>query len=203
MTPIPTPNNAPVLIIDDMYTEEELGLIWNELEFLTSPRRLLDAKSTNAATGDDGQYAKTATGVYLDAFYGDRKFSDIMAVNRKLFSDEVYKHATQLSIFYGLLRTTNTDHTLINYYDNSQEYEAHVDGTVFTAVTTFFKEPAQFEGGDLVFPQVELVVEKKHNRLVMFPGSLQHAVTPVKMADTYQPFSGYGRYAMAQFLTVT
>lgn len=203
MTPIPTPNDAPVLIIDDMYTEEELGLIWNELEFLTSPRRLLDAKSTNAATGDDGQYVKTATGVYLDAFYGNRKFSDIMAVNRKLFSDEVYKYATQLSIFYGLLRTTNTDHTLINYYDNSQEYEAHVDGTVFTAVTTFFKEPAQFEGGDLVFPQVDLMVEKKHNRLVMFPGSLQHAVTPVKMADTYQPFSGYGRYAMAQFLTVT
>jgi predicted 2-oxoglutarate/Fe(II)-dependent dioxygenase YbiX len=202
MTLSPVPNNAPVLVIDDMYTEEELRLIWNELEFLTSPKRLLDAKSTNAATGDDGQYVKTATGVYLDEFYGNRKFSDILAINRKLFSDEIYNHAINLSIFYGLLRTTNNDHTLINYYDNSQEYAAHVDGTVFTAVTTFFKEPAQFEGGDFVFPQVDLVVEKKHNRLVMFPGSLQHAVTPVKMSSTYPPFSGYGRYAMAQFLTV-
>lgn len=198
---IPTPNNVPVLIIDDMYTEEELLLVWDELKFLTSPKRLLDAKSTNAAT-DEGRYQKTATGVYLDAFYGDRKFSDILTINRKLFSDEVYKYATQLSIFYGLLRATNNDHTLINYYDNSQEYAPHTDATVFTAVTTFFQEPAHFEGGDLVFPQVDLLVEKKNNRLVMFPGSLQHAVTPVKMADTYPPFSGYGRYAMAQFLTV-
>jgi len=202
MTPVPTPNNAPVLIIDDMYTEEELTLIWNELEFLTSSRRLLDAKSTNAATDDDGQYRKTATGVYLDSFYGDRKSSDILAINRKLFSDAVYTYATSLSIFYGLLRTTNNDHTLVNYYDSSQEYAAHVDGTVFTAVTTFFKEPVQFEGGDLEFPELGLRVEKQNNRLVMFPGSLQHAVTPVVMQGNHPSFSGYGRYAMAQFLTV-
>lgn len=202
MTPVPTPNNAPVLIIDDMYTEEELALIWNELEFLTSPKRLESAEKTSTATDAQGKYKKTANGVYLDTFYGDRKFSDILTVNRKLFSDEVYKYATQLNIFYGLLRTTNNDHTLINYYDSSQEYAAHRDDTVFTAVTTFFKGPVQFEGGDLEFPELGLRVEKQNNRLVMFPGSLQHAVTPVVMQENHPPFSGYGRYGMAQFLTV-
>ena len=202
MTPIPTPNNAPVLIIDDMYTEEELGLIWEELQFLTSPKRLREAKEVKSATDEYGEYKKTSNGMFLDTFYTDRGYSNILEVNRKLFAGEILEHALKLSIFYGLLKEVNSDHTLINYYDDTQTYAAHADTTVFTAVTTFYKEPAHFDGGDLHFPEVDLKVEKRNNRMVMFPGSLQHAVTPVAMRVAHPPYSGYGRYGMAQFLTI-
>jgi len=202
MTPLQLANDPPILVIDDMYTEQELSLIWNELAFLTSSKRLRHASKTQTAENPDGTFKKTATGVYLDSFYVDRTFSDILEVNRKLFSQVVYDHAVKTSIFYGLLQVTNDDRTLINYYDNSQEYTPHFDWSVFTAITVFYKEPVRFKGGDLVFPQIDVTVEKKNNRTIVFPGSLQHAVTPVEMQENYPEYSGYGRYSMAQFLTV-
>jgi predicted 2-oxoglutarate/Fe(II)-dependent dioxygenase YbiX len=66
----------------------------------------------------------------------------------------------------------------------------------------FYKEPVQFVGGDLEFPELKLKVDKKNNRMVMFPGALQHAVTPVTMQGNHPSFSGYGRYGMAQFLHI-
>jgi predicted 2-oxoglutarate/Fe(II)-dependent dioxygenase YbiX len=201
MTPIAVPD-MPVLIIDDMYSDVELASIWEELQFLTSPKRMLSARETEAATYEDGRYKKTANGVFLDSFYTDRNYSNILEVNRKLFTKEVIEYALKLSIFYGLLKEINVDYTLINYYDRKQSYEAHTDVTVFTAITTFYKEPAKFTGGDLEFPELGLKVEKRNNRMVMFPGSLQHAITPVEMQSGYPNFSGYGRYGMAQFLII-
>lgn len=202
MTPIPVPDGVPVFIIDDMYTDAELNLIWEELRFLTSPKRLLGAKETAAAIDDSGRYKKSANGVFLDSFYTDRSYSNILEVNRKLFTDQIFQHALRLSVFYGLLKEVNSDHTLVNYYDDKQTYEAHTDTTVFTAITMFYREPVQFTGGDLEFPEFDLRVEKRNNRMVMFPGSLQHAVTPVTMQGNHPSFSGYGRYGMAQFLTI-
>jgi len=202
MTPVRVPDGGPVLIIDDMYSAAELALIWEELQFLTSPKRLLSAEETRAAINESGEYGKTATGVFLDSFYTNRKCSNILDINRKLFSEDVAKYALEISIFYSLLKTINADYTLINYYDDKQKYNPHTDETVFTAITMFYKEPVQFVGGDLEFPELNLKVEKRNNRMVMFPGALQHAVTPVTMQGNHQSFSGYGRYAMAQFLHI-
>lgn len=202
MNIVPTSNNAPVLVVDGVYSQEELALVWRELDFLTSPIRLQHAEKTFTAVGDSGVLKKNATGVFLDTFYGDRSASDILSVNRKLFCNEIKTYAEIISPFYKALHNVNNDYTLINYYDNEQEYGEHKDASAFTAVTFFFKEPVQFDGGDLVFPEFDLVVEKKNNRLVLFPGAFQHAATPVKMTSTYPPFSGFGRYSMAQLLYI-
>lgn len=202
MTPVKMPEGVPVVVIDDFYTEEELQLIWNELRFLTSPKRLLSADKTEAAKKGNGAYKKTAMGTYLDTFYGNRESSDILTLNRKLFCDEVYAAALAVSPFYKMLKVTNNDHTLINYYDHTQEYEAHTDGTVFTVITTFYQEPVRFTGGDIEFPEEGVKVTKKNNRMVMFPGAFMHAITPVQMDGGYEPCSGFGRYGMAQFLTI-
>jgi hypothetical protein len=202
MTPVAVPDGSPVLIIDDMYSVPELELIWEELRFLTSPKRLLASEHVGAAKDENGNTKKSAFGTFLDSFYSQRDFSNILSVNRKLFTEQVTGIATQQSIFYGLLREINSDNTLINYYENSQSYAPHTDTAVFTAITMFYKEPVRFTGGDLEFPEVGLKVEKRNNRMVMFPGSLQHAVTSVEMQGVYPTFSGLGRYAMAQFLTI-
>lgn len=202
MTPVIAPEGVPILIFDSVYTEPELAVIWEELKFFTNPRRMFGASITGAATGDNGQFKKTATGVFLDKFYVDRNSSDILEINRKLFSTDVYKHAASVSPFFNLLEFINKDFTLVNYYDDSQSYEAHKDSSVFTAITVFYKEPTQFAGGDWEFPEFDFKVEKRNNRTVIFPGSLEHAVTPIAMQNGHAPFSGYGRYAMVQFMHI-
>lgn len=202
MTPIAAPDGLPIVIVDDVYNAAELKLIWDELDFLTSPRRLFGPEKVFAATNYNGEFKKFANGVFLDDFYSDRNVSDILTLNRKLFSDEVFEMARAISPFYKSLRSTNSDFTLINYYSNSEKYDPHVDKTVFTAVTSFYREPRGFTGGDLLFTEYDTVVECKHNRLVIFPGAFEHAITPVKMGIDVAPFGGYGRYGMAQFLTI-
>ena len=37
-------NPFPLMVVENFYNEEELGLIWEELNFYTKPGKLLDAK---------------------------------------------------------------------------------------------------------------------------------------------------------------
>lgn len=199
---VETNPNHPIVVIDAVYSEEELALIWNELSFLTSPTRLLNASETGVAVDADGNAKKNALGVFLDDFYQRREFSDILRLNRKLFSPEVVDLAIRQNVFFNYLKTSNKDATLINYYEQKQEYKSHEDKSVFTAITIFCKEPVQFFGGDVVFPDIGVTVENKNNRLVIFPGFLKHCITPVYMKSEFDPFSGFGRYGMAQFVSL-
>lgn len=200
MIAIDTPDTAPVVVLDDVYSADELELIWKELSFLTSPDRLQPADMTSTAKDEGGEYKKTASGVFLDSFYGNRMSSDILRINRKLFEQEIYDHAVNKSVFYRSLRNMRNDFTLINYYDDAQEYKPHYDVSVFTAVTFFVREPVKFSGGDLVFPEFDFTTTLKNNRMVLFPGIFLHGVTPIHMNETMLPYSGFGRYSMAQLL---
>ena len=37
-------NPFPLMVVENFYNEEELGLIWEELNFYTKPGKLLDAE---------------------------------------------------------------------------------------------------------------------------------------------------------------
>jgi hypothetical protein len=202
MKPVVFSKEVPILVVDDLYDELELSTIWEELQFLTSPRRMHNSFYLGAAKNESGAFKKNANGVFLDELYAERSSSNILEVNRKLFTKEIQDMALQVSIFYKLLERVNNDYTLINYYEDAQSYAAHYDETVFSAITMLYKEPVQFSGGDLDFPELELTVEKRNNRMVLFPGALLHAATPVVMHEKHASFSGYGRYSMVQFLRI-
>lgn len=202
MTPQPSPNNAPVVIIDNFYSADELCLIWKELDFLTSPIRMFPPHILAGATYDDGSPKKTSSGVFLDSFYTQRQFSDILTLNRKIFSPEVKDHALTVSPFYAALQGINNDATLVNYYEDAQQYAAHVDETVFTAITMLNREPCQFTGGELIFPDMGVTIEHKNNRLVIFAGYFSHAIAPVRMNAPMASLNGFGRYGLTQFLCI-
>ena len=72
----------PHLIFHNFYNDEELDLIWEELNFYTKPDKLLDVKEYL------GVVDKTnAKAIYLDVVYPKkfRKLSNILTVNRKIF----------------------------------------------------------------------------------------------------------------------
>lgn len=190
------------IIIDDLYDEEELSVIWKELLFLTSPRKLLYPSETNSARMG-GIDLKKNRAVWLEQIYTDPLISDILVKSRKLFSlfesDVFKKHLIMHPITY-----VNRDTSLLSYYEENDYYQAHHDDTMFTACTWFVREPRMFEGGDLVLighDNQKHTVELKNNRCVIFRGATRHQVLPVTKY-TGAPFSGCGRYTLSQFMTV-
>jgi hypothetical protein len=58
-----------------------------------------------------------------------------------------------------------------------------------------------FSGGDLKFLDYDIDIELENNMVVIFPSCYLHQATDVKMDESIEKFSGYGRYCMSQFLS--
>lgn len=193
----------PHAIIQNFYDQEELSLIWRELDFLTSPHKL-EHTSLHGSNGKDqltGLPLSESLGLNLDNIYsGDRKISDILRLNRKIFHPKILQTFESLSPLLGHLRIINEDFTKIKYYENGNYYRKHADDSRFTAVTYFHKEPKAFTGGDLHFDEYDYTIPIENNMLVFFVGCIEHSSLDVKMNGDYPKYSGYGKYVMNQFL---
>jgi hypothetical protein len=193
----------PHAIIQNFYDQEELSLIWRELDFLTSPHKL-EHTSLHGSNGKDqltGLPLSESLGLNLDIIYsGDRKISDILRLNRKIFQPKILQAFESLSPLLGHLRIINEDFTKIKYYENGNYYRKHADDSRFTAVTYFHKEPKAFTGGDLHFDEYDYTIPIENNMLVFFVGCIEHSSLDVKMNGDYPKYSGYGKYVMNQFL---
>jgi hypothetical protein len=181
------------IVIDDMYTDEELELIWREIDFLT-PKLKSPEETGSAIDVELNDYKKKASALFLDAVYSQREVSDILTLNRKLFSDEIITAGKSLHPIYGFMDLCNHDTTLLNRYVDGGYYAPHRDVAVLTAVT-FFIDGVGFTGGDFQFTDYNYSVEQKNNRTIIFPSPARHAVSKIKV-----PENGKGRYSMAQFI---
>lgn len=193
------PQKAPFehLIIDDVYTEDELKLIWSEIDFLT-PNLLTPEGSGSAAVETDGgvTYRKRGSSIFVDSVFSNRKFSNILTLNRKIFEPEIIKAAKELHPFMGFMEYSNFDVTLLNRYENGDYYKPHTDLCVLSAIT-FFIDDAGFSGGEFQFSDYGHSVEQKNNRTIIFPGLIKHSVDEVVLNENSK-----GRYSMAQFLSM-
>lgn len=185
------------LIIDDVYEEDELKLIWTELEYLYAIRdfSLLTPSDTRSATDNSGSYLKNNLGNFLQDIYKDDKYSPIMTLNQKILHKNVLCHPD--SWFFNNLEY-NAVGTLISYYDNGGYYQPHSDNALLTACTWFWKEPKQFTGGNFKFSEYGIQLEIQNNCAVVFPSHITHEVESVSMEQHAN--KGYGRYCMTQFI---
>jgi len=181
------------IVIDDMYSEDELKLIWREIDFLT-PKMKTPAQTGSAIDASNNSYKKNANGLFLDAVYSDRSVSDLLTLNRKLFDEEIINEGKKLHPIFGFMDFCNSDTTLLNHYTNGGYYAPHRDVAVLSSVT-FFIDDVGFTGGQFEFTDYNVQIEQKNNRTVLFPSTVRHSVTQVQV-----PHNGKGRYSMAQFL---
>jgi hypothetical protein len=188
----------PYLLIRNFYEPSDLDLIWEELKFLTHSQKLHPPE----LTGQPNKGMKSNKGLFLDNCYTDRDFSNILKVNRKVFSLEVLKAYGNLNYLNRHVFLINHDTTLVSYYENSNYYKSHTDNAVITAVSYFFKEPRQFEGGNLIFTEFDETVEIENNMLVIFPSFAKHEVQAITMDPSSPAFSGNGRYCISQFMSI-
>jgi hypothetical protein len=184
----------PFLKIVNLYNENELELIWQELNFLTT--KLENPENTGTAKDDEGKALKNNSGLLLDDVYQKRNISNILSINPKLFSPEIINAFSELSFGYQNIKKTNYDRTLISYYENGGYYKPHEDIAIYTAVTWFFKEPKAFVGGDFYFTDYNLKIEIQNNITVLFPSFVKHSVDEVILEN--KNIIGCGRYSMVQ-----
>jgi len=188
----------PYIRIYDFYTDEELKLIWKELDFILNDHILKGPETTGTAKNNDGVILKNNLGIFLDSFYSNRETSNILRVNRKIF-EELQKIFDQSNHWFLKNFVSNRDATLISYYENSDYYHKHRDRCLATCLTWFYKEPKSFEGGNLLFEDYGIEIEVKNNCLIFFPSIIPHKVSEVIMDEKYlEKF--VGRICMSQFM---
>lgn len=182
------------IYVEDFYDKEELILIWEELAFWSLPGNLQPPESVGSARDEQGNLLKRNKGIWLDQLYSQgRGISNILSVNRKLFSSGVLD--SEMSWFFKD-KFICRENTQLSYYVDGDGYGVHKDQASITALTWFFREPKEFEGGDLVFPGHSIVIPVKNNCTIIFPSQIPHGVTNV-VAPNLTP--GGGRYCMSQF----
>lgn len=192
----------PHAVIEGVYTEKELKLIWRELDFLTAPNKLENSINLKSSINEiTNKPRATNKGLVLDqVFLSQRNISDILRLNRKIFNLDLLETLSSMSPLLGHLRQANIDITKIRYYENNDYYDSHTDLARFTFCTYFYKDRSKLKGGNLYFTDFDYEIETKNNQCVFFVGGIKHSSTPLIRLDEEKPFDGFGKYCMNQFL---
>jgi len=193
-------NKLDYLYKENFFSEEELISIWKELEFLNQPSILESPFDTGTALSADTNFPlKRNSGIFLDRIFADYpKHSSIYKCTTKIFNGYTHEYST-LSLHNTQILHTTRSNILVSYYEHGDSYEKHHDVCVTTCLFWFYKEPKQFKGGELVFPQFNKTFPPKNNSLLMFPSYVDHLVTPVEIDEEYRG-KGFGRYCVSLFL---
>ena len=189
-------NPFPHFIIYNFYDNDELKLIWEELDFYTKDGKLFEARDFGGVIDKTNSKA-----IWLDKVYKDkyRSLSNILTINRKIFDYRILDAFSDIHDCCSIARDSNFDQTKVRYYHDGNFYEPHTDKTVqFLAFSYFYREPKRFQGGELIFPKYDYKFNCDNNSLIMMPGWVEHGVSQVTIQDS-DYFDGYGRYAITSF----
>ena len=196
----------PLMVVNNFYNQQELNLIWKELDFYTAPNKLVSAENYGGVVG-----YTNAKALILDDLYRNyesdekgvdyRNISNILTVNRKLFECGVLDTFANIHGCVSIANKTNHYITKVIYYHDGEYYDPHTDkSTMFLAFSYFYREPKKFVGGDLEFPKYDFKLPCTNNSMVIFPGWVEHGVRKVKIKDS-DYYDGWGRYAITSFFS--
>ena len=208
----------PYIIVDDFYDKNELDLIWREINFLLDGNNLSPPEKTSSAKDLNGEVKKKNKGIFVTPSFVRRKYrnpnySNILKSNKKIFNNFSKMVSDNPSWFFTSLGSTPSIlgkcGTLLSYYEGDDYYKSHWDVSLITMCIWLYKEPKKFDGGDFILNAKldkdhglnkscqSQTIKLKNNRMVMFPGFIPHAVTPLKMD---KEFKGMGRFTITNFL---
>jgi len=192
----------PHAIIDNFYSEEELELLWKEMEYLTSPNRMVKS-GKDLGTAESSLSATPLSnghGIFLGDIYKEESYSDILTITNKIFNPNLLEEISNLNYLYGDVPSLNKSSTKLRYYNDTEEYFSHIDTSRYTMISYFYKEPKAFTGGDLHFKDFDYTIEIKPNRVVFFKSCLYHASTKLITTKEDKAFSSMGKYSITKFL---
>ena len=184
------------IVIEDVYTDNELELIWSELSVLNFMMNL-DGQRENRLESSalkDNVKLYTGDGISLDTVYQKRNYSPILTYNRKIFDAEIFDALSKTHPSNYMI--PNKDRTMINRYTKGDRYLPHHDEAYYTAITVLNYNPENIRGGSFRFPDYNIDCNLETNCCVLFPSWVKHEATSV---DTWE---GGIRYSIAQFMYI-
>jgi hypothetical protein len=186
-------------LIKDVYTEEELESIWEEIDSFHENDLFLPPEETGAAVDAENKVIlKNNSGVWLDQIYEDKAKSPILKYSSRLFQPCILNHPS--SWFFRSVRF-NSDCTLLSYYDHDDHYKIHNDESYVTICTWLYREPKKFSGGNFYFPEYNIKIPCIHNISVVFPSNIFHLVDKVALEEEDRN-KRLGRYCITHFASV-
>ena len=153
--------DLPVVVFDDFYDKHELKLIHQELDFL---KRRLKLPNDTGTAYEGNRELKSNRGIWLDTTYSERTTSNILSINRKLFSENVRDTLAAAHSLWKHYAFCDADATLVSLYQNNDFYEPHVDNCLFTSLSWLSVD--EFTGGDFKLVDYNETIEFKDNRVV-------------------------------------
>ena len=99
-------------------------------------------------------------------------------------------------------KDTNSCYNFVSYYENGDYYKPHHDVANFSSILYYWRGEKNFTGGELFFPELEMKIEMKKNRMVLFPSWLLHEVSEVKMNDNVNLLELAGRFSITYFFYI-
>jgi Rps23 Pro-64 3,4-dihydroxylase Tpa1-like proline 4-hydroxylase len=188
----------PFIVVDDWYNEKEEKIVWKELDYFYNCN-VFESAEENCAIEGEKKLAKNNR-LYYDLIFKNKKYSFINKMLYKIQNKNFHKIVEDVMPVGKIFKHTNWDNTLVNYYENDDNYEDHYDYSLFTMLIFFFKSPKMFSGGDLYFKENNTTVECKHNRMLLFPGYYYHKVNKVSMQKKYLNDMN-GRFSITHFIS--
>lgn len=191
------------IIFENVYDQESLDLIWQEADFLCHSHKLQNPETTGSALDEYGRPKKLNKGIWLSNLYNSdvsnylklyRNIVNVMNDNR----EEFVKNDINLKLFFHC----NSDGTLLSYYENGDYYDSHHDISCYTLVYWLFKEPKRFQGGDLIFTEIDSRISVKNNMAVLFPSWIDHKVEEIVMPGNIKKFKSNGRFCFTTFFSI-
>jgi len=187
----------PFLLVDNWFSPEEEELVWKELDYYTCYETMYNSgEKGDAASDDDGKSLSDSYRMYPDHMYNgeSRRISHILRFQQpKIFSKEIVAAMLETTSAARLWENCTQDNTIINYYENDNQYKKHCDTSFVSAIIWLYRSPKLYTGGEFTFVDSGITIEDKHNRLVMFPGFYEHEVAPVFMTENKL---GWGKYSI-------
>jgi hypothetical protein len=142
----------PYLIVENMYDDDELNLIEDELNFL-----LNDYKTQNQ--------------FFLDDLYTHRQASNILQVNRKLFHQGYFRIFSTLSFGYKSILYQKKDYTRIERF-KSPIKENRRDLANYTCLSYFSK----FLNNKINFLEYDHSIMLENNTMILFPSFIEYQI---------------------------
>lgn len=189
------------VIIENVFDKLELELIWKDIIQIENKKLLKTPKETGSATCYiTGKPLKNNKGIYLDKIHEQGVIENIIPISKKFFSPEISMAVADLGKMYPSYHQINKTGNLLSYYEDTDNYDPHIDQSVFTILTWLYREPKAWAGGELIFSELNAEIEPNNNRSIIFPSCFTHEVKPVKMQNE---LIGFGRFVITNFAFIT
>jgi hypothetical protein len=179
----------PHLILEDVFTDEEIFLMRREIDVLKQCNLSLSSLTSDKDTAKpDGTYEDRARYqvVYLDQVYKEQENStiscflaDLLGQGLFFLFSEVEPWAARLS--KAALPFSQT--VKINFFSAGDRYKPHRDNSEFTSLYYLQDTPKNYTGGNLNFSEFNYSFPCNDNTLILFAGHNKHEVTEVTPID--------------------